>query len=184
MTAIVSQDRHGENPASDRRQPPARDVPDCDVIEWGSIVNKTIRPTQYDSAIDWWIAALMLLAPVLSAALGVQLLVAGNADGAIYLFLIGAGGLLLTMLLTVPCRYTILDDLLSVRCGVIFFRIPLAEIESIEPSGSWLNGPALSLRRVKIRTPNRSVLVSPRQREEFIADLRSAVARIQSDRSD
>jgi hypothetical protein len=80
----------------------------------------------------------------------------------------------LTIALTQPCRYTILDDSLSIRCGIVFYQIPLDEIESVEPSGSWLSAPALSLRRVKVRSKRRTILISPASREAFIEDLRSA----------
>jgi membrane protein YdbS with pleckstrin-like domain len=139
-------------------------------------VKKTIRPTVYDSAIDLWVAALILLSPLASAVIGVYLLIQGQADGAMYLFLVGAGSLILTVAFTHPCRYTILEDSLSIRCGILFYQIPLSEIESVEPSGSWLSAPALSLRRVKIRSARRTILVSPRAREEFIEELRKAAA--------
>lgn len=137
-------------------------------------MHKTIRPTVYDSAVDLWIAALILLSPLTSVVIGIYLLVDGQADGAMYLFLIGAGVLLLTLVLIQPCRYTILDDSLSIRCGILFYQIPLNEIESVEPSRSWRNGPALSMRRVKITTSQRTVLVSPKEREAFITDLSNA----------
>ena len=136
-------------------------------------MKKTIRPTVYDSAIDLWVAALILLSPLASAAIGVYLLIQGQADGAMYLFLVGAGSLILTIAFTHPCRYTILEDSISIRCGILFYQIPFAEIESVESSSSWLSGPALSMRRVKIKTKKRTIIVSPQQRDEFIADLKS-----------
>ncbi len=139
-------------------------------------MHKTIRPTVYDSAVDLWIAALILLSPLTSVVIGIYLLVDGQADGAMYLFLIGAGVLLLTLVLIQPCRYTILDDSLSIRCGILFYQIPLNEIESVEASGSWLSGPALSLRRVKIKTSHRTILVSPKEREAFITNLSNAAS--------
>ena len=137
------------------------------------MVAKTIRPTVYDSAVDWWIAALVLLSPLTAVGIGVYLLIEGQADGAMYLFLIGAAAMVLTIALTHPCRYTILDDSLTIRCGIVFYQIPLDEIESVEPSGSWLSAPALSLRRVRIRSKQRTILISPEPRDEFIKDLRS-----------
>jgi len=98
-------------------------------------------------------------------------LIDGKADGAMYLFLVGAVSLLVTLAFTLPCRYTILDDTLSVRCGLLFYQIPLSEIESVAASASWRSGPALSMRRVKIQTKKRTIIVSPREREEFIEDL-------------
>ena len=48
--------------------------------------------------------------PLMSVAIGAYLLVRGDANGAMILFLVGAGALLLTIAFTQPCRYTILDD--------------------------------------------------------------------------
>jgi hypothetical protein len=49
--------------------------------------------------------------------------------------------------------------------------VPLAKIRSVKPSWSLLAAPALSLRRVKITFDHGSCLISPRDREGFIADL-------------
>ena len=89
--------------------------------------------------------------------------------------LAGIGTLIVTALFTIPCRYTILTDTLSIRCGVVFMRVPLKQLKSIEMSGSWLSGPALSIRRVKVSTASRFYLVSPVDREKFIEELREAV---------
>ncbi len=134
-------------------------------------MKKTIRPTVYDSAVDLWILALILLGPLIAVAIGSYLLINGQADGAMYLFLTGAGSLILTIAFTLPCRYTILDDMLSIRCGILFYQVPLDEIESVQPSASWRNGPALSIRRVEIKSKRRTILVSPLTRDEFIQRL-------------
>lgn len=93
------------------------------------------------------------------------------------MLVIGAATLMLTGLVTVPCRYTLLDDSLSIRCGVYFTRIPLDRIRAIEPSRSWLSGPALSLQRIKVSTASRYYLISPADRDRFIEELTAAVKR-------
>ena len=118
---------------------------------------------------------MLLLGPVIAAALGLQSLISGRADDAMYLFLTGAGVLLLTIALTQPCRYTIMKDSISVRCGVTVYQVSLDEIISIRPSSSWISAPALSLRRIEIKTKKRVIIVSPRDREAFIADLQNAI---------
>ena len=118
---------------------------------------------------------MLLVGPLIAAALGIQALVAGRADEAMYMFLTGAGVLLLTIAVTQPCRYTILEDSISIRCGILFYQVPLDDIVDVQPSSTWISGPALSLRRVKIETHKRTIIVSPRQREEFIADLHDAI---------
>ena len=136
---------------------------------------KAPRKSVYASAVDWWIALMLMMGPVICVGLTGVLLQQGRPQDAMYCLVAGAGTLLVTGLFTVPCRYTILSDTLSVRCGILFMRIPLDQIKAIELSGSWISGPALSLRRVKISTASRFYLVSPVDRERFIEELTQAV---------
>lgn len=142
--------------------------------------NASPRKSVYVSAVDWWIAVTVLLGPMVCVGLTGVLLQQGRFQEALYCLLAGVGTLLFTAIFTVPCRYTILRDSLSIRCGVIFMQVPLSQIKSIEPSGSWLSGPALSVRRVKISTASRFYLVSPADRERFIEELTEAVRQAQN----
>lgn len=136
------------------------------------------RKSAYVSAVDWWIAVVLMMGPVLCVVLTGVLLQQGRQTDAVYCLLAGLGTLLVTGIFTVPCRYTILTDSLSVRCGLLFMRVPLDQIKAIEPSGSWVSGPALSLKRVKISTESRFYLVSPVDRERFIEELSRAVKEV------
>ncbi len=133
------------------------------------------RPTVYTSAVELWLPVLMLMAPATAVFFGVVLIRQGRGGDAITLFLMGAGLLLLTGMFTVPCRYTILDDSLSIRCGVLFYQLPFSEIQRVERSASLRSGPALSVRRVLVETNKRKYLVSPKDRDAFIADLQAAI---------
>ena len=137
--------------------------------------SKSPRRSVYVSAVDWWVAVLLMLSPVICVGMTGILLQEGRTQDALYCLLTGAGTLLVTGLFTVPCRYTILTDMLAIRCGILFMRVPLHQIRVIEPSRSWLSGPALSLRRVKISTASRFYLVSPADRDRFIEELSQAV---------
>ena len=123
---------------------------------------------------------MLLISPVLMAGLGIYMLLDGEPGDAMIFFFAGIGTLLVTAMFVAPCRYTILDDALSVRCGLICYQVPLDEIDSVERSSTWRSGPALSMRRVLITTPKRYVVVSPLDREEFIEDLRDAIASCKS----
>ena len=118
---------------------------------------------------------MLLFTPVLAAGLGVYMLFDGNPGDAMIFFIAAIATLLFTSAFIAPCRYTILDDALSVRCGIICYQVPLDEIDTIEPSSTWRSGPALSMRRVLITTSKRYVVISPRERDEFIADLCDAI---------
>ncbi len=137
---------------------------------------RATRPTVYESGVDLWIAIMLIVSPVVAAGLGIYLLIDGKHDDAMILFITAAVTLVATAAFTVPCRYTILNDALSVRCGIIFYQVPLEEIEKIEPSSTLRSGPALSMRRVLVTTSKRKHVLSPRKRDQFIQDLGDAVA--------
>jgi membrane protein YdbS with pleckstrin-like domain len=137
---------------------------------------KPTRPTIYESGVDLWIAIMLIITPVSAAGLGLFLMFDGRHGDAMILFLTAAATLVVTAAFTIPCRYTILHDALSVRCGIICYQIPIDQVERIEPSKTILSGPALSMRRVLVTTSKRQYILSPRQRDEFIADLSAAVA--------
>lgn len=134
------------------------------------------RMTVYESAIDRWVVALLLLSPLTSAALGVYCFADQRADDAAIFFAAAAFTLLVSIALTLPCRYTLTKDAISIRCGlVVFYRVPYRDIESVEGSSTLRSGPALSLSRVEIKTNKKSVIVSPKDRDQFISDLRSRI---------
>lgn len=91
----------------------------------------------------------------------------------------GVGGFtsLLVVGFAMPCRYTLTEDHLLIRCGLVRYRVPYAGIQRIEPSRSMLCAPALSVKRVKISSVGRSYLVSPKDRQLFIQALAARVFR-------
>ncbi len=124
----------------------------------------------YPSAVDAWIAIIILAAPIVTIGFGVYLLQADQSSGWIT---IGSGifiGILI-VLLGIPCRYTITADSIEIRCGVIRDTISISSIKSLALSSNPLSAPALSLKRVKIETHNGFNLISPKNREEFIRDV-------------
>lgn len=77
---------------------------------------------------------------------------------------------LVILLAGIPCQYTLADDRLLVRSGVVRWRIPYVQITDIEPSRSLWSAAAMSLPRVKVSYGGRFIPVSPREREQFIAE--------------
>lgn len=136
------------------------------------------QPIVYDSAIDSWIALLLFLGPALAAGLGVTFLVDGRAAEASTLFLTAAVTLFVTIALTLPCRYTILEDCLSVRCGIICYQVALKDIRSVEPTATLRSAPALSIRRLMVKTDRRNYVISPHDRDAFQRDLAAAISKI------
>lgn len=96
---------------------------------------------------------------------------ANGVKAGIPLLLIGVITGVLIRLFSFPCVYTLDENQLVIRCGIIKYNVPYSEILKIEKSGSLWSAPALSVRRVKIETASGGFLVSPRDRDAFIADV-------------
>lgn len=129
----------------------------------------------YPSRIDTWLVLVIVGAVGLVLAHGILL-----APTAPWAALISFGVAIFTALIvaamTLPCRYELEADHVLIRCGMIRQRIRYAEITGVAPSRSMVSAPALSVRRVKIGFKHGAQLVSPREREAFIADLQQRVA--------
>ncbi len=126
----------------------------------------------FPSKVDTWVAVLLAGAP-LAVVLG-PLLQGDYGDdpaglwlsGFAFLFLVGIYGLLVF-----PMRYGVGEEELTVRAGLLRWRVPLGQIESVRPSRSPFSSPALSLNRLEVRWGrglHRRVLISPRDRERFL----------------
>jgi hypothetical protein len=110
------------------------------------------------------------LAATVVLAIAICFFLAWRLDSVLAL-VIGSLNIVVVLLLTTPCRYTLGADHLEIRCGLIRKRICYAEILRVELSSNLLSAPALSLRRVKISYVQGFQLVSPRCRARFIDEL-------------
>ena len=126
---------------------------------------------KYYSAVDWWLAALLIAAPLIPLGIGL-------AHDDLPLLLIGLFTGIVIALIAIPCHYTLTTNSLIVRCGLIKQTLPLEKIHNAEKSCNPLSSPALSLKRVKIIDANGKllILISPKDRDTFIADLKSRLA--------
>lgn len=115
------------------------------------------------------------MGPAFASAVAIYLLSVQKHSEASLMFVTAAITLVVTAAFTMPCRYTLLEDTLSIRCGIIFYQVSLADIEKVERSSSMKSAPALSLSRVAIKTAKRTYLISPKGREEFIVELKKAL---------
>lgn len=134
------------------------------------------RPTVYPSAVDLWLVVLLMLSPLLAGGLGVFCWYEGNNQNAMILLITAVATLAMTLMFVYPCRYTIEEDDLHVRCGIISYRVPLKTIERVEESRTIVSGPALSLKRVIAVTKLKNYILSPLDRDGFIADVTAASA--------
>ena len=130
----------------------------------------------YRSKIDTWLAVVLVFAVLASLAGAVAALSVEPTALAwpIALVAVTVGAGLPTWLLTTT-YYRLEGDTLFVSSGPIRLRIPLREIVNITPTNSPLSSPALSLDRLRIEYGRgKSVMISPRNKEEFVRNLEAA----------
>lgn len=69
--------------------------------------------------------------------------------------------------------YTIASEKLTVKSFLVKEEINIGDISSIVHTRTWLSAPALSLNRIELRYKrSRSIVISPRSEEQFIAKLK------------
>ena len=94
-------------------------------------------PTVFPSRIDAWLVIVVLLA-VLSPLAVVVLRGAGSGVEQVVVWVTALLPLVAGGLLLLPCRYTLADDHLHIRCGVIRQRIAYRDITGMAPSRNIL----------------------------------------------
>jgi hypothetical protein len=131
--------------------------------------------TRHYSKIDWWLVFLLLLALFYAVSYVVLPLLRGNQHvawwGAGFFFLIAV----LIGFMSWPLYYDISEGLLTIRMGIVRWRIHLDSIQTAVPTRAPWKAPALSLDRIQINYRKGwkkvSVLVSPKDKEGFLNDL-------------
>jgi PH (Pleckstrin Homology) domain-containing protein len=69
--------------------------------------------------------------------------------------------------------YVIDGDTLLISGGIARWRVPIRSIRSITPTRSILSSPALSLDRLRIEYDGKRIMVSPEEKQRFIAALKA-----------
>lgn len=72
-------------------------------------------------------------------------------------------------------HYTIDGDLLKIKCGFLYSKqIEIHQIKRISETNNALSAPAISLDRLEISyNKYDSILISPKQKQEFISDIKN-----------
>lgn len=136
---------------------------------------KTVR---FESRKDAWIAVVLWIAVLAQAFAGVVVLVAG---GPLWIRLVGGGFCLLMAGFAVwilrSTEYAVGSEELRIRSGPFRWRVPLREIQEVRPTRNPISSPALSLDRLRIRYEGSrfGILLSPVDRERFLAELEARV---------
>jgi hypothetical protein len=134
--------------------------------------------THFPSKRDGWLTVVLWISAAMCLAAGAaQLAVGPGVWGVVLLIAMAcAAGLVLWVLYGTD--YTFARDLLDIRSGPFRFKVPVAEIVSVEPSRNPLSSPACSLDRLLIRYGSRQIMISPADRSTFLDTLARRNARL------
>ncbi|HVJ80674.1 MAG TPA: PH domain-containing protein [Planctomycetia bacterium] len=126
----------------------------------------------YPSKVDAWLSRVVWLAGVVAAAGSLQLLLSNETGKtAIAAFLV-ALGIVLPAWVFSATDYELGDEELRIRSGPFRWRVKVDSITEVTPTRNPLSSPALSLDRLEIRYDGgKSIMISPREKEAFLADL-------------
>jgi hypothetical protein len=134
----------------------------------------------YSSKKDWWLFGLAWGAGPALIVVGLFNVLTPFGNPALGWELVRAGGvaMLAVLLTTYPLDYEITRTELIARCGLMRWRVPLADIEEVAPSRSAASAPAWSLDRLRVEYlkggRSRALLVSPSDKWVFMRDLADA----------
>jgi hypothetical protein len=125
----------------------------------------------YPSRVDTWIAAILIGLALSVPAYAIAALLAADGTETMIFLSIAAFTALLLIGLVWPVRYTLEDDRLVIRFGLVRQRIAYADLEEVAPTRTLISGPALSLDRLAVRHRKGSTLISPKEKDAFLRDL-------------
>ncbi|MBI1246919.1 hypothetical protein GC197_03635 [bacterium] len=148
----------------------------------------------FPARIDWWITLLLAGLAIATLSLGIAffLIPDGSYLGGTLMLLTAA----LLQSIWMWTWYEIGETDLNIRCGPLWWRVPLEEINQATPSDSiWplMGGPhlrfALSSQAIMIHYGERkwlglfrpAVLISPQDRQQFLTLLKQSAPNLRSD---
>ena len=139
--------------------------------------------TSFRSKIDAWVAVAMVIGPVAALAAAIGGTSSGAPGTAIVGWLVVVGVAALYVLVVWPIAYELHPTELVVRFGRMRMRIAYGDIRGVKPSRSLVAGPSHSTDRLAIDRGARGlpVLVSPTDRDRFLADLAARAPHLRRD---
>ena len=133
----------------------------------------------YKSKKDTWLMMVIYGSVLAALAASVTLVVSGSPADLLIAVSLFAAGVIFPIWLVRTTYYVLDDQQLIVRSGPFRWSILLARIDSVKRSRNILSSPALSLDRVQIRYDHfRFVLISPEDRDRFLAELENRRSRV------
>lgn len=126
---------------------------------------------------DWWLLAFVIC----MSGLLLQLLLTMQAKGTMQQYPLHTAVYVLTIIILWwplwSTRYVMDNGVLTIKSLWLSWKIPLSEIQSIQPTDHSIIAPALSLKRLRIDYTDAGVqkfiLVSPKDQTAFIQVLQS-----------
>ncbi|MDE3126781.1 MAG: PH domain-containing protein [Gemmatimonadota bacterium] len=146
-----------------------------------SSLHPNVPLERYRSAVDAWVVALILIGLGVPTMIVLHPQVTGLGLHAARTMVFGATGFVVVFLgwLFATTDYTLDTDALIIRSGPLRWTVPYAQIRSVRPTANMASAPAMSLRRLEVRYGDgQSVVISPRDRDAFVAALRRRAARL------
>ena len=128
----------------------------------------------FTSKRDAWIVAIIWAGALVSATGGVaQLSSEAPLAWRLSLLTLLMSAAAFMLWLTYNIDYTLSNDELRIRCGPFRYRVPLAEIDLVQPSHNPLSSPAASLDRLLIKWHGgrKRILISPARQVDFLREL-------------
>jgi membrane protein YdbS with pleckstrin-like domain len=139
---------------------------------------------KFKSKIDWWFH---LVVWVLFAVTVWTLVIAIQAGNVFTIVIVGVIFVVVDAVFLLPIYlntyYKLEDESLYIRCGFMRTRVPYGNIESVLETRNPLSSMALSLDRIWVGYKGGEVLISPRDKQEFIRLLKGRVG-LEHDASD
>lgn len=126
--------------------------------------------TEYPSRVDTWLAVILIGVPLVVIGFGAFTLTRSVSAGIITIITgVFIGGVIAAF--SIPSAYTLTDENLKIKSGMLEDEVPLQSIRGVEKTSSCWSAPALSLQRVKLTLDSGCRLISPKDRDAFIPDL-------------
>jgi PH (Pleckstrin Homology) domain-containing protein len=135
-------------------------------------MTRGLEPVVYRSAVDRWLLVVLGFGMLLAGTSVAIVLVVGDSAARAIAALAALAGVGLPIWILRATSYTLTGTELLVRSGPFRRRLEIADIVSITPTTNPLSSPALSLNRLRIdERGGRSIMISPADRDRFLADL-------------
>lgn len=128
---------------------------------------------------DAWLVAVLWAASLVDFAVAVWVLLGlEGAPALVVPLLLAAAVFQLHLLYTT--HYTLEGAELAIRASIFRWRVPLAAIDSVEPTRNPLSSPACSLDRLLIRYGKRRIMISPEDKPGFLRALAARAPQLEA----